>query len=205
MASGPTYLDKTSIEDAQRILGKYGISDIEISETIKEEKYFNNVINIPMVSNKIALENIKSAAQNAGLTATILSEAIYESADQTITGFQKLSAPKTALIAGGEINISIKNSLGKGGRNQYLAMKLLPLIKPGEVFISIASDGLDNSDAAGAIVDSETLKKAGDKKLDYEKYLAAYNTYDFFNETGHLIFTGPTGANVADLMLLLRE
>ncbi|MBI2466009.1 MAG: DUF4147 domain-containing protein [Candidatus Sungbacteria bacterium] len=205
VASGPTYLDETSVETAQKIIAKYGLSGIEMLETDKEKKYFNNVVNIPMVSNKTALASVKSAAQDAGFTATILSEAVYENAEQTIANFQKSSAPRTVLIAGGEINISIKNSLGKGGRNQYLAMKFLPSIKTGEVFISIASDGLDNSDAAGAIIDSETVKKAGDKKLDYEKYLADYNTYDFFNETGSLIFTGPTGANVADLMLLLRK
>ena len=79
------------------------------------------------------------------------------------------------------------------------------MINEGEVFISVASDGLDNSDAAGAIVDKTTIEKAKNKELDHKIYLKSYDTYDFFKGTGDLIFTGPTGANVADLMLLLVD
>ena len=64
---------------------------------------------------------------------------------------------------------------------------------------------MDNSDAAGAVVDSLTIQKASELGLNPKEYLIRYDTYDFFSKTGDLIITGPTGANVADLMLLLKE
>lgn len=205
VASGPTFLDESSVEDAQKILDKYNIKDIDLAETLKEEKFFANVVNINFVSNQTALEKMKETAQKFGFDASIISSAIYENAGETINNFKKHSAPKKAVLAGGEISLPIKGSSGKGGRNQYLALKFAPAINEDEVFVSIASDGLDNSDAAGAIVDKNILARAREKEMDSEMYLKNYDTYDFFNETQDLIFTGPTGANVADLMLLLRD
>ena len=45
-------------------------------------------------------------------------------------------------------------------------------------------DGLDNSDAAGAIVDKTTIEKAKNKELDHKIYLKSYDTYDFLKELG---------------------
>ncbi|MEK7629742.1 MAG: DUF4147 domain-containing protein [Patescibacteria group bacterium] len=205
VASGPTFLDNSSVEDAQKILDEYKITDITLTETPKEGKYFTNVLNINFISNKTALEKMKETAEKLGFSTTILSSSVYEDADETINNFKKITGNKKAIIAGGEISITITSSGGKGGRNQYIAVKYTPLINEGEVFISVASDGLDNSDAAGAIVDKTTIEKAKNKELDHKIYLKSYDTYDFFKGTGDLIFTGPTGANVADLMLLLVD
>ncbi|MDP3799867.1 MAG: DUF4147 domain-containing protein [bacterium] len=205
VASGPTFLDESSVEDAQKILNKYNITDVTLTQTPKEEKYFANVLNINFVSNKTALEKMKEIAEGLGFETLIMSSAVYEDADETINNFKKLSSPKKAILAGGEISISVTSSGGKGGRNQYIALKYAPLINESEVFVSVASDGLDNSDAAGAIVDKTTMEKAKNKEMNSEIYLKSYDTYDFFNTTKDLIFTGPTGANVADLMLLLID
>lgn len=205
VASGPTFLDESSVTDAQKILDKYNIKDIILTETPKEEKYFTNVLNINFVSNKTALEKMKETAESLGFDASIMSSAVYENTDKTINNFKKSSGSKKAIIAGGEISITVIRSGGKGGRNQYIAIKYAPLINESEVFVSVASDGLDNSDAAGAIIDKSTMEKAKGKEMFSEIYLKSYDTYDFFKGTGDLIFTGPTGANVADLMLLLVD
>ena len=60
VASGPTFLDESSVEDAQNILNKYQITNIRLNETTKEKKYLTNVININFISNKTALEKMKS-------------------------------------------------------------------------------------------------------------------------------------------------
>ncbi len=205
VASGPTFLDESSVEDAQNILNKYQITNIKLNETPKEKKYFTNVININFISNKTALEKMKETAENLGFETIIMSSSIYETAEETINDFKKQSSPKKAIIAGGEISVTVTGSGGKGGRNQYMALKYAPIINDGEIFISIASDGLDNSDAAGVIVDKTTMEKAREKEMNSEIYLKSYDTYNFFKKTNDLIFTGPTGANVADLMLLLIE
>jgi len=78
-------------------------------------------------------------------------------------------------------------------------------MKKGDIFISIASDGLDNSDSAGAVADAYTISKANELGLDINDHIARYDSYNFFKKTGDLVFTGPTGANVSDLMILLNK
>ena len=66
------------------------------------------------------------------------------------------------------------------------------------------TDGIDGpTDAAGAIVDTTTLARAGERGLDPEAYLANNDAYAFFARLGDLITWGPTGTNVGDLHVLL--
>jgi glycerate 2-kinase len=64
---------------------------------------------------------------------------------------------------------------------------------------------MDNSDVAGAIVDKNTIEKAEKLGLDANDYANRFDSYNFFQKTGDLIITGPTGANVSDLMILLNK
>ena len=85
---------------------------------------------------------------------------------------------------------------------QAIKMKM---VDENSVFISFASDGMDNSDVAGAIVDKKTLEKGEKFGLDAGEYLERFDSYTFFQKTGNMIMTGPTGANVSDLMILLTK
>jgi glycerate-2-kinase len=70
------------------------------------------------------------------------------------------------------------------------------------VVLSAGTDGNDGpTDAAGAIADGATVARSG---LDAGAYLASNDSYHFFEQTGGLIKTGPTGTNVMDLRILLR-
>jgi len=117
----------------------------------------------------------------------------------------KPKSEKIAIIAGGEVSLVIKDVHGTGGRNQYLGMSALGKLGDKDTFVSLASDGVDNSPPAGVIVDKTTMLKAEELALDTKHYLTHSDTLTFFEKTGGLIYTGPTGANVSDLMLLLRE
>ena len=79
------------------------------------------------------------------------------------------------------------------------------LVGNDSVFISFASDGMDNSDVAGAVVDKNTTEKAEKLGLNVNDYSARFDSYNFFQKTGDLIMTGSTGANVSDLMILLTK
>ena len=79
------------------------------------------------------------------------------------------------------------------------------MISDDSVFISFASDGMDNSDVAGAIVDKNTLEKIQKLNLDVDDSLERFDAYSFFKKSGDMIMTGPTGANVSDLMILLTK
>ncbi len=71
-------------------------------------------------------------------------------------------------------------------------------------FASFSTDGVDGrSDLAGAIADMDTLKVASSQGLEYEGYLAGYDSATFFKKLGLGIETGPTGTNVADVTCVL--
>ena len=81
----------------------------------------------------------------------------------------------------------------------------LNLAESGEcVIASLSTDGVDGpTDAAGAIVDNSTVKRARQLGLDPEKYLQNNDSYSFFFQLGDLIFTGASGTNVNDISVVV--
>jgi glycerate-2-kinase len=74
------------------------------------------------------------------------------------------------------------------------------------VLLSAGTDGIDgNSPAAGAIADETTLARAHSLGLDAHDFLARSDSYTFFEHTGDLVLTGPTGTNVRDIRIFLRS
>lgn len=80
----------------------------------------------------------------------------------------------------------------KGGR-------LAELAYPAKIISLILSD------AAGAIVDGETVKKARAKGLDPGEYLNNNDSHGFFKKIDELLVTGPTGTNVMDIQIAVIE
>jgi glycerate-2-kinase len=76
----------------------------------------------------------------------------------------------------------------------------------GITLLSAGTDGTDGpTDAAGAIVDGETIKKAKAVGPDPEEYLENNDSYNFFKKIDGLFVTGPTGTNVMDIQILIIE
>lgn len=205
VASGPTYMDDTTIDDAKKIINKYGLSGYQLMDTPKDSKYFERVINIPIVSNKNALDGMAKKGAELGLKTSIISSSLYESPLKTAELIFSAAKDNDLVLAGGEIKLQVRENHGSGGRNQFLAMQALSFIKPGQTFIALASDGRDNGEAAGAIIDGQTLTKVGELGLDVENYMKHFDAFTFFEKAGDLIFTGPTEENVSDLVLLLNK
>lgn len=114
-------------------------------------------------------------------------------------------SPPAALIFYGESTVQVKGS-GKGGRNQELALRGAELIAGYDsiTWLSAGSDGIDGpTDAAGAVVDGETLSKARADGLDYETFLDRNDSYHFHKKAGTLLTTGPTGNNLMDLQIVV--
>jgi glycerate-2-kinase len=206
VASGPTYRDATTVADAARILKKHQISGFRLKETPKEGKYFTRVTNLPLVSNQTALQAMSKQGRALGLTTTILGDSFFDPVAE-VAGKMFLAAqnlPSGGLVlAGGEPEVKVAATHGRGGRNQLLTLHALKSLQDNQLFLSFGSDGRDNGNAAGAIADRETVAKAARLGLDPAAYLERFDSRTFFEKTGDLILTGPTGANVSDLMLLL--
>jgi hydroxypyruvate reductase len=72
------------------------------------------------------------------------------------------------------------------------------------VATSVGTDGIDGpTDAAGAVVDPTTLRRAQAMGLAPQTFLDNNNAYEFFDRLGDLIHTGPTNTNVGDLQIIL--
>ena len=111
----------------------------------------------------------------------------------------------SGIVAGGETTVTVEGK-GVGGRNQETAlaaaMKMGGL--DGAVIASISTDGVDGpTDAAGAIVDGKTLARTADIKMDIERFLIENDSNTILSELGDLIYTGPTGTNVNDIIVIV--
>jgi len=111
-------------------------------------------------------------------------------------------------IWGGEPTITLPNEPGRGGRNQSLALALackLDKIKGITILVG-ATDGSDGpTDDAGAIIDGLTLQRGGINHRNAKDDLAAADAGTFLAAAGDLISTGPTGTNVMDLVIAIKE
>ena len=210
IASGPTVKDKTTVEDTLNVLKKYHIEEklkllpTDFIEFPKDEKYFEKVQNILMLSNLTALEAMKQKAIDLHNTAKIFSDEFQADAGEAGKKLIGEAPPHSVLLTGGETSLKVTGS-GKGGRNQHLVLAALPYISNGTVIASFDSDGWDNTPACGAIADFQTVEKAKSRNLDFKKYLDDNNSFAFFKAVGDAILTDRLPTNVSDIMIVFKK
>ena len=231
IASGPTAPDSSTFKDAWHILEEYALLD-EVSTSIREhlrrgikgeieetpksgDKIFDKVHNFTIGNNMIALKAAQVKAQALGYNTFILSSSIegearevakvYAAVAQEILSTGNPVSPPACVISGGETTVTIKGT-GKGGRNQELALAAAINIDGMDnvVIASIGSDGTDGpTDAAGGIVNGDTINNAITMGLNPWHYLNNNDSYNFLKQVEALVFTGPTNTNVMDIQLIL--
>ncbi|KAM9102916.1 glycerate kinase isoform X2 [Sarcophilus harrisii] len=116
------------------------------------------------------------------------------------------------LLAGGEPVVKVQG-LGKGGRNQELALRVGVEMSGcigsnwEALFLSGGTDGQDGpTEAAGAWVTPGLSTEAESEGLDVATFLANSDSNTFFQRLQggiHLLNTGLTGTNVMDVHLML--
>lgn len=209
VASGPTYKDTTTIADAKKLIDTYNLGDFNLIETPKDDMFFKKVSNFVLVSNVTALDAMKKKAESLGFSVEILSSELYDEAKVVVQKIYEKRKSNTVILAGGEPKVTGDKTGGSGGRCLFMGINALDTLaaspKQDSVFIFLASDGIDNSLSAGVVVDDDTLTKSVQQKLDRADHIRRFDSYVFFEKTGDSIFTGPTNANVSDLMILLTK
>ena len=227
IASGPTVPDSSTFSEAYGIVERYGLLDElpppivqhlrqgkegSISETPKEgDPIFSRTHNLIIASNEVAAQAAIAKAESLGFHTLLLSTFVEGEAREVAHVFSAVAkeilhsgqpVPRPAcVVAGGETTVTISGR-GKGGRNQELALAAAIQIEDLEdvMIIALATDGTDGpTDAAGAIADGSTLRRAREKGLSASDYLADNDSYHFFQALEDLIITGPTNTNVNDL------
>ncbi len=208
IASGPTVKDTNTVEDTKAILEKYHLDDdvktADIEVAPSDDKYFEKVSNLLMVSNLTALTAMRQKAESLGYKTRLYSDRLQGDAKTTGEFLIKQTKPREILFAGGETTVEVKGK-GMGGRNQTLVLGALPVIDENTMIVSIGSDGWDFYGYAGAIGDSETVRTASKKHLDFQEYLDNDDSYTFFERVGDGIDTGDLESNVTDLMFVMKK
>ena len=220
IASGPTYPNPTTNEDATAVLRKYKIED-QVLESVN--RFFESSVSEPPVQQSVNVQNIiigdnklasiaaMEQARREGFDAEILTNSLQGEAREVGVMLAKHLRDESTkrkrpfcLIAGGETTVTIKGN-GKGGRNQELALAAVIELHDVEnvLLISLATDGEDGpTDAAGAVITGETFRRGEMLGMDAVDYLSRNDAYHFFKKLGDLILTGPSGTNVNDLVFL---
>lgn len=222
IAGGPTAPDSTTFSDALRVLRKYGISEkvpgnvfehlkkgvvSEIPDTPKlGEECLRSTLNVIVASNKDAIMAASKVGRFHGLNVSVLTLAMEGEARKIgawlVNAGRKVARGPTLLLAGGETTVTVKGE-GVGGRNQELALSAAIEMSDFRkaTIASFSTDGIDGStDAAGAIADGFTVKRARNLGLNPLAHLKRNDSYSFFQELGDLLITGPTGTNVMDMV-----
>ena len=213
IASGPSAADTSTSRDAFDIIRKYDLhlSDEALKmiekETPKETDNVETFIGASVID---LCEAAKTCAQSLGYETLILDtqkegfarDAGKELAEEAIKRLN--NKEKTCLIMGGETVVKIKGK-GLGGRNQECALSAAEYIKNKNIaIVSIGSDGTDGpTDAAGGYVDGDTYDKLKELGIDIDAVLEDNDSYHALKRIDQLIFTGPTGTNINDLMIAL--
>lgn len=209
IASGASVKDPFKIKPLE-VIEKYGLDKklqsriIEIIKTYKpiEEKYFQNVNTYIIADNDRAQNAMIKKAASLGYNPTRFKGYITGEARFAVNSF--MDTKGELIIGGGETTVTVKGT-GKGGRNQEFVLAGLSNVKNG-ILASCGTDGIDGStEAAGALGDNNVVEKSRVKQYDIDAYLKNNDSYEFFKDCGGLLITGPTGTNVADICVFLRE
>ena len=222
VASGPTVADPTTFAEARAILAHYRIAPPEPvaahlaaarDETPKPgDPRLARSRAVVVASSMTSLATAAAAARAAGVTPTILGDAVTGEARDvgramaaTALARRRADAAPAVLLSGGETTVTVTGS-GKGGRNvEFLAGLALALDgAPGIFALAADTDGIDGTeDNAGAIVTPDTLTRARALGLDLGARLAANDVQPAFAALGDLVVTGPTLTNVNDFRAVL--
>lgn len=193
------------------------IEALPIPEPPPPEQRVNTVL---LASNADAREAACRAAISEGLDSIVMLPAMTGPAAATGRRLAALLRelpddlplrPPLCLVTGGETLVDVHPTtepLGRGGRNQELALAAVEPLAGAEgcSLLTLASDGEDGpTPAAGALVTTDTLARARSLGLDPADHLARHDSYTFFTALGDALVIGPTGTNVCDLAVLLRE
>ena len=233
IASGPTVGDPSTFQDCRAVIDRYSLREKlppsvrsyleagmkgEVPETPKpNDPIFSNSYTTLVGNNLQALKAAAEKAQVLGYHTLILSSMI-EGDTAEAAGFHCALlkeivrsghpvGPPACLISGGETTVVVRGK-GKGGRNLEFALAAALDLEglTGVCLLSGGTDGTDGpTDAAGAVVDGDTVARALARALNPGEFLEENDSYHFFQHLDDLLITGPTNTNVMDLRVMLVD
>jgi hydroxypyruvate reductase len=156
-----------------------------------------------------AMEGVAAAALQRGLTVERMPRRFDGEAVRLAARFthELLIGNTQVRVWGGESTVHLPPHPGRGGRNQHLALAAARLLPdyPELMLLAAGTDGTDGpTEAAGGLVSAETCGRLALAGLDAEDCLRRADSGTALAAADALVRTGPTGTNVADLVIGLR-
>lgn len=227
IASGPSYKDDSTFEDAISLLKHYKIweetplsirnhmeSGLKDSTMEPPREIPERVHNFLIGSNLAALEAAKSVSQKAGINTHILTSQNHgeaKSIAKCIMGMAReiqdsgnpFDAP-VCLIMGGEMIVTFdwEDRNGFGPTREFVLSSAIEIAGRKNIVVAgCDTDGVDGDGKSGAIADGQTISRSS---LDAQTHLDKHNAEAFFDHLDDSIqFTSMT--NVNDIVIVLID
>ncbi|MCS7047294.1 MAG: DUF4147 domain-containing protein, partial [Gemmataceae bacterium] len=231
IASGPTTPDPTTFADAWNVLADFGLLEqvpIAVREHLRRGREGqidetpkalpDNVRNLVIGNNAKALTAAQARAAAMGYHVVNLGSYLEGETRHVAVALAGVArgirdqgvpvAPPACLLSGGETTVTLGPQAGRGGRNQEFTLAALQYLGDAGLeritVLCAGTDGEDGpTDAAGAIADRATWRRAAALGLRAADHLLRHDAYPFFAAAGDLIRTGPTHTNVMDVRVLI--
>lgn len=235
IGSGPTVPDPTTLADARSVIARRAprMRELELpvpaavtaalddpaNETPKPgaalfEPDAYRIIATPVA----ALEAAAALARSRGYAVESLGDQVTGEARDVAAAHAALvrrarsEGRRVAIISGGELEVTVRNRAGRGGRSQEYALALACALDglAGVSALAADTDGIDGGDGrvddpAGAVIDADTLLRAEACHAEARKALDNNDATTLFEALGDLVHTGPTHTNVNDFRAILVE
>ena len=235
IGSGPTVADPTTLADARSVIARraprmrelelpvpavvLAALDDPVNETPKPGAalFARDVYRI-IATPVAALEAAAALARSRGYAVESLGDQVTGEARDVAVAHAALSrralseGRRLAIISGGELEVTVRNRAGRGGRSQEYALALACALDglAGVSALAADTDGIDGGDGrvddpAGAVIGADTLARAEARHADARKALDNNDATTLFEALGDLVHTGPTHTNVNDFRAILVE
>jgi glycerate-2-kinase len=218
IGSAPLYFDDTTYDEAIEYLKEYSIwnnLDTNVKDVLVKQEYetpkkeSKNIKHFILGSNETVIKKAQSLLESKNTPTFISKKKINDNVNNIVNFLEqeiiKNQEKQICLLFGGEATVEVKGD-GKGGRNQHLTLLMCEVLNKYEniTFLSAATDGIDgNSDAAGALIDSNSFQNAKTLGVDIEIYKNNFDSNSYFKTTNELVISGSTHNNLLDIVMIL--
>jgi len=228
IASGPTVVADAPAEAGLATLARYGLLDLvptpvraALSRPAGVRRGSSGVPEaglgpfafVVIGDNDAALDAAASAAAALGLHAAVIwrgrSGEARDLARDWVAACHAAPTHIDVLLGGGEATVAVRGD-GVGGRNtEFVVAAALAMAEgglTGWTIASLATDGQDGpTGMAGGIVDGTTMARATAAGVDIRSSLDRNDTLGVLAASGVVVAPGPTGTNVNDLYVAVRD
>ncbi len=171
---------------------------------------FQNIESHIIANNPMALAAAADKARSLGLPV-VLAEGLlagdgYECSRRCVEALRQ--GPEGVYLWGGETHLQLPPQPGRGGRNQAFALQAALAMEDvdGLSLLAAGTDGTDGpGEDCGGLVDGNTVERIREAGLDAGRALQQADSGTALAASGDLLQTGPTGTNVMDLVIGLKQ